>query len=801
MKKTTAFAFALFLAVFALFLFSCGGGGGGGAVNETFTISYNANGAESGSVPASQHGDEETSQAIQSNTGNLAKSGYLFDGWNTTSDGSGTTYAPGFSYKGNDLTLYAKWAAIFEVEEIGGGSPAPAIDGVQKALGSSALKILGLTAKGRTLTAIDIPSAIDGNSVTAIGSGAFQDCSFITNITIPATVTSIEGNAFAGCSNLTSLMLLGTVPPVFVASALDSCPATVYVPVSAVAAYQAADGWDANPGIIDGYSSEPHTVTFDSQGANTPASPATMTVNPPAITVGTLPAAPKKTGYNFGGWFTEPAGAGVAFTASTPVTSDMTVYAKWDSYSYTVTFNDQEADIAHPDPSSKPVNSPATTVGTLPSGPAKTGLIFGGWYTQTNGGGTQFTASTPVTDNITVYAYWVEYSYTVTFDDQGADITHPDPASKTVNSPATTVGSLPTPPEKTNFDFGGWYTQTGGAGSEFTAGTTVTGNITVYAKWIPVYTVTFNDQGANVHPDPATKTVTPPATTIDALPTPPQKTDYFFGGWYTGPNGAGEEFTASTVVTESITVYAKWVSRYSSTVGNRTGASIGDIVLSNKATITPVNYTAYASALSSEGLAPVGVVAYMGGTIIETLYTTKYYGSCTNVDVGTSGKVYMVGLLQSADALAWAPTSTTGFSTKFSTEYGDGSGNWQVVKAADGEGTATAELIATNYPAFNYANSYTATGYASGWYLPALAELKLVYINKETINNGFTAITGAGGATNSLSGTNYWSSSQDNRDGPFSNQAAGINFGDSNVTFSPKGDNTGFVRVVRALDD
>ena len=65
MKKTTAFAFALFLAVFALFLFSCGGGGGGGAVNEMFTISYNANGADSGTAPASQHGDEETFQAIQ----------------------------------------------------------------------------------------------------------------------------------------------------------------------------------------------------------------------------------------------------------------------------------------------------------------------------------------------------------------------------------------------------------------------------------------------------------------------------------------------------------------------------------------------------------------------------------------------------------------------------------------------------------------------------------------------------------------------------------------------------------------
>ena len=799
MKKTTAFAFALFLVVLLCFLFSCGGGGGGGAVNETFTISYNANGAESGSVPASQHGDEETSQAIQSNTGNLAKSGYLFDGWNTTSDGSGTTYAPGSSYKGNDLTLYAKWAAIFEVEEIGGGSPAPAIDGVQKAPGSLSLKIKGLTAKGRTLTAIDIPSAIDGNSVTAIGSGAFQDCSFITNITIPATVTSIEGNAFAGCSSLSSLMLLGTVPPTFAASALDSCPAAVYVPVSAVAAYQAADGWDSNPGIINGYSSEPHTVTFDSQGATTSAAPATMTLNPPDIIVETLPADPQKTGYNFGGWFTEPAGAGVAFTASTPVTSDMTVYAKWDSYSYTVIFNDQSADIAHPDPASKTVDSPATTVGTLPSDPAKTGLIFGGWYTQTNGAGTQFTASTPVTDNITVYAYWVEYSYTVTFNDQGADMKHPDPASILVNSPATTVGSLPEAPQKTNFTFSGWFTQTGGGGDEFTDSTPVTGSITVYAKWIPVYTVTFNDQGANVHPDPATKTVTPPATTIDALPTPPQKKDYFFGGWYTDPNGAEEEFTASTVVTKSITVYAKWVSRYSSTVGNRTGASIGDIVLSNKATITPVNYTAYASALSSEGLAPVGVVAYKGGDEIQNIYSPYLIGTYHAV---TSGKVYMVGLLQSASAIVWAPTDTTGYNTIFSTSYNDGSGNWQVVRTADSTGTATAELIATNYPAFNYANSYTATGYTSGWYLPAIVELKLICINKNAINSGFTAIKGAGGTANEFPEGNYsvWSSSQFDNGAPYKTYAGAADFISPSALFRPK-EETKFVRVVRALDD
>jgi uncharacterized repeat protein (TIGR02543 family) len=40
------------------------------------------------------------------------------------------------------------------------------------------------------------------------------------------------------------------------------------------------------------------------------------------------------------------------------------------------------------------------------SEPSKSGYTFGGWYTQQNGGGSQFTADTTVTSNITVYAKW-----------------------------------------------------------------------------------------------------------------------------------------------------------------------------------------------------------------------------------------------------------------------------------------------------------------------------------------------------------------------------------------------------------
>ncbi|MDR0568637.1 MAG: InlB B-repeat-containing protein [Spirochaetaceae bacterium] len=67
----------------------------------------------------------------------------------------------------------------------------------------------------------------------------------------------------------------------------------------------------------------------------------------------------------------------------------------------TVTFNPAGGTV---NPTSVQVNS-GETVGTLPAA-ERSGYTFGGWYTEQNGGGTQFTATTPVTANITVYAKW-----------------------------------------------------------------------------------------------------------------------------------------------------------------------------------------------------------------------------------------------------------------------------------------------------------------------------------------------------------------------------------------------------------
>ena len=92
--------------------------------------------------------------------------------------------------------------------------------------------------------------------------------------------------------------------------------------------------------------------------------------------------------------------------------------------------------------------------------------------------------------------------FVVTYDSQSAT-TASSPTSQTVNSPATTVGTLPTAPVKTGWDFSGWYTSTGGNGSQFTASTALSAAKTVYAKWTTTKIIAagnFNNNNSDLNP-------------------------------------------------------------------------------------------------------------------------------------------------------------------------------------------------------------------------------------------------------------------------------------------------------------
>ena len=72
------------------------------------------------------------------------------------------------------------------------------------------------------------------------------------------------------------------------------------------------------------------------------------------------------------------------------------------------------------------------------------------------------------------------------------------------------------------------------------------------------YTVTFNLDGGNINGNTSSVQISVESGgTIDNLPNP-QRTGYSFGGWFTGTNGAGNQFTTTTVVTENRTVFANW---------------------------------------------------------------------------------------------------------------------------------------------------------------------------------------------------------------------------------------------------
>ena len=74
------------------------------------TISYNGNGADSGSDKVENH--QITDQITIDNGSGYSKSGYHLKEWNTKSDGTGQTYQPNFSMTlWQSLVLYAIWEA------------------------------------------------------------------------------------------------------------------------------------------------------------------------------------------------------------------------------------------------------------------------------------------------------------------------------------------------------------------------------------------------------------------------------------------------------------------------------------------------------------------------------------------------------------------------------------------------------------------------------------------------------------------------------------------------------------------
>lgn len=80
-----------------------------------YTISYNSNGANGGSVPVDSNNYATNATATTlTNSGNLFKNNYIFNGWNTLANGTGVHYATSSSVVigTSSLILYAEWLPV-----------------------------------------------------------------------------------------------------------------------------------------------------------------------------------------------------------------------------------------------------------------------------------------------------------------------------------------------------------------------------------------------------------------------------------------------------------------------------------------------------------------------------------------------------------------------------------------------------------------------------------------------------------------------------------------------------------------
>ena len=218
-------------------------------------------------------------------------------------------------------------------------------------------------------------------------------------------------------------------------------------------------------------------VIFDKNGGDTEADPRIMVQDKVdgAVNHFDLPTTnPTRSGYDFMGWNTKADGTGDAFTATTDVSSNITVYAQWkDSTTYSVTYKDGVDGTVFADQTTAGLHVGDTTP-AFSGTPTRSGYTFTGW---------QPSVAATVTDNAVYTAQWTKNSssshhstrYTLHYEPNGGT------AYKDERYSSGTKVTLDKTPTRESYTFTGWYADK--ALTQKITTVTMNSDKTVYAGW------------------------------------------------------------------------------------------------------------------------------------------------------------------------------------------------------------------------------------------------------------------------------------------------------------------------------
>ncbi|HKM30381.1 MAG TPA: InlB B-repeat-containing protein, partial [Bacilli bacterium] len=283
------------------------------------------------------------------------------------------------------------------------------------------------------------------------------------------------------------------------------------------------------------------------------------------------PSNPTKTGYVFGGWFTDVE-MEHEFSFTTVVKESLTLYAKWASRDNVITFN-----------GGSQVFTFTVDVATgekvlAPDNPVREGYTFDAWYID-SGFINLYNFDNIVRNSFTLYGKWIPEEYTISFNSNGgtelADVTVL--REQLLSEPLDLV--------KAGFEIEGWYLNSA-LTEKYNFATLVTQNFTLYAKWkIAEWTVTFATNGGL----PISSVKVNHGGMVSSL-TDPMRQDYTFGGWYLNSQ-LSAAFSPTMVITENITLYAKWTRiTYTMNFNSDGGTPVGaKIILSGEVVNKPTD--------------------------------------------------------------------------------------------------------------------------------------------------------------------------------------------------------------------
>ncbi len=401
-----------------------------GAIPSTYTVTFFENANVSDNTSTYQLGTSAQDLTLFQNLSPpFSNPGYTFDDWNTSSNGTGTSYEDGSQYSfSSDLSLYAQWTVVPSVH---------------------------------TVTFFGNANVSDNTSTYQLGTSA-QDLTLFQNLSPPFSNPGYTFDDWNTSSNGT-----GT-------SYEDGSQYSFSSDLSLYAQ------WTAQVSV---------TASFSDNGGSGSISP----IQDPSGTMVTLPIASDLTRVDFAltGWNTVANGTGTEYApgGSVVLTSNETLYAQWTETSpiqiQFLTNGGSGSDATLTGELDATVTLPGVT------GLTYGGYTLTSWNTLANGTGTSYSLDATITLStpLTLYAQWTPAaaSLTISLSANGGS----GSLSALTGLPNSTV-TLPsaTSVVRAGYTLSSWNTEANGSGTSYSSGQTLTltSTLTLYAQWKKVAT-------------------------------------------------------------------------------------------------------------------------------------------------------------------------------------------------------------------------------------------------------------------------------------------------------------------------